>query len=571
MTTVGARGRGNASSHAAPAGMGTEPTGRKMNRRVFLARTATVTAGAAAAAALPSTLGAGTAQAAAATTSAAGGRPIHVPDVYVRPAARTDPTEATIAEAITLLRHGRLTAVELVDAHLARIARFDSVYQAFNAVTAASARAEARAADRHRRGVMAGIPLCIKDNYYTKGVPTTANSFIYQSFVPPYDATSVARLKAAGGIVLGKGQMGPLATTRATTPNGVITTVNAWTPSDPAVDPGGSSTGPACSVAGRMATSSIGTQTGGSIVNPSNQQNLTGLKPTMGRTSIYGIIPLSYTRDHSGPLARDALDAAIMLTVMSGPDANDPRTLGLPRVPDLITSALPVRRRGQVVLRRPTTIGVPPDYLSGVGADVIALRQAFLSQLAGISGAKLVNVTYPDDWTLLTGTFNAVRLSERTEPFLPFLKQDPKLFGVSLLSWLQGIFLSGDEWITGQRAKNHLLREVLDTVMRGCDVLLQTGPVPFDILGLPEIGLPIGFTAVGADPTVPVGTIIGGRPYEEDRLLEVAAAYQGVTDWHTRRPPDPVVAATKAGPSRAERRAAAALRLTPEQAAELSA
>ncbi len=321
-------------------------TQREINRRAFLSRTATVAAGAVAVTALPTWTNA---EAAPATPST---RIPRVPDVDVRAAAKADPTETTIAEAITLMRHHQLTAVDLVDSHLDRITKFDSVYQAFNAVTADAARAAAVAADKHPAGVLSGIPLCIKDNYYTAGVTTTANSFIYQSFVPPYDATSVARLKGAGGIVLGKGQMGPLATTRATTPNGTVTTVNAWTPSDPSIDPGGSSTGPACSVAGRMATSSIGTQTGGSIVNPSNQQNLTGLKPTMGRTSIYGVIPLSYTRDHSGPLARDALDAAIMLTIMAGPDPNDPRTLGLPDVPDLITSALPVRRHGSVVLRR---------------------------------------------------------------------------------------------------------------------------------------------------------------------------------------------------------------------------
>jgi aspartyl-tRNA(Asn)/glutamyl-tRNA(Gln) amidotransferase subunit A len=541
-------------------------TDRELNRRVFLQRSAAVAAGTAALTTLPAWAGPATAEASPSR------RPPLVPDVDVRPAAKADPTEATVAEAITLLRRRSLRATDLVEAHLDRIAKFDSVYQAFNAVTADSARAQARAADRHGSGTLNGIPLCIKDNYSTAGVATTANSFIYESFVPPYDATSVARLKAAGGIVIGKGQMGPLATTRATTPNGTITTVNAWTPGTVSIDPGGSSTGPACSVAGRMATSSIGTQTGGSIVNPSNQQNLTGLKPTMGRTSIYGVIPLSYTRDHSGPLARDALDAAIMMTIMAGPDRNDPRTLGLPDVPDLISSALPVRRHGKVVLRRPTTIGVPPDFLTGVSADVVALRRAFLDTLDAIPGATVVHVGYPADWDLMTGTFNNVRLSERTEPFLPFLKEDPKLFGVSLLSWLQGLFLSGDEWITGQRAKNHLLREVLDGVMSGCDVLLQTGPVPFDILGLPELALPIGFTAIGAEPKVPSGTILGGRPYEEDRLLEVAAAYQAVTSWHTQRPADPTL--PSAGAKRTESAAAPAaepLRLTAEEAATLSA
>lgn len=567
--------------------------GRELNRRIFLSRSAAAAAGAATGAAVLPALAASPASAATSTAGspadptalsassapAAGGsasfaKPVYVPDVPVRAAALADPSEPTVAEAITLLRQRKLTAAELVEAHLDRIAKFESVYQAFNTVTADAARAAAALADRNPgQGPLTGIPLCVKDNYYTAGVTTTANSFIFQSFVPPYDATSYARLKAAGGILVGKGQMGPLATTRATTPNGTVTTVNAWTPGDPSVDPGGSSTGPACSVAGRMACSSIGTQTGGSIVNPSNQQNLTGLKPTMGRTSIYGVIPLSYTRDHSGPLARDALDAAIMMTVMAGPDPNDVRTLGLPPVPDLITAALPVRRGGpggKVILRRPTTIGVPPDYLTGISSDVAALRTAFLDTLRGIPGAKVVDVTYPSDWDLMTGTFNNIRLSERTEPFLAYMKEDPKLFGVSLLSWLQGLFLSGDEWVTGQRAKHHLLRSVLDDVMAGCDVLLQTGPVPFDILGLPEIAVPIGFTALGPDPKVPSGTIIGGRPYEEDRLLEVAAAYQAVTDWHTQRPADPVLPSGTAAPA-ARTPAAGPYRLTPEEAAAQSA
>ncbi|MGW0632789.1 amidase [Streptomyces sp. NPDC002758] len=499
---------------------------REVNRRVFLARSTAVAAGV--------TLAAQAVPASAATRTAK----VTVPDVGVRDAARKDPTEATLAEAVVLVRRGQLKAVDLVQAHLDRINTYDGTYQAFAEVVGDQALAAAHDVDRGKgsRGPLAGIPLCIKDNYFTSGIATRANSFIFADFVPDEDATAVARLKSAGCIVLGKGQMGPLATTRATTPDGTITTVNAWTPDNPSTDPGGSSTGPACAVAARMATSSIGTQTGGSITNPSNQQNLTGLKPTMGRTSIHGVIPLSFTRDHSGPLARDAMDAALMLTVLAGPDPKDPRTLGLPAVPDLVRSATPVvSRGGKVRLRRATRIGVPADYLGSASGDVLSIRKTFLDKLAGVSGATLVDVGYPDDWDLLTGTFNAIRLSERSEPFRHWLRTDLTAFGVSLLSWLQGLMLSGDEWVTGQRAKNHLLREVLDGVLGSCDVLLQTGPVPFDILGLPEIAFPIGFDS----GQVPVGVIIGGAPYEEDRLLEVAAAYQAVTDWHLRRPADP--------------------------------
>lgn len=538
---------------------------REVNRRTFLTRSAAVTAGVAATGFVG-------------VSAQASPRRWTIPNVPVRPAAAADPTEVTIAEAVTLMRKGKLTATQLTEAYLERISRYEPTYQAYNAIPSAAALEAARRQDRRRTGPLGGIPLCIKDNYYTAGVLTTANSFIFATFAPPYDATAVSRLTAAGGIVLGKGQMGPLATTRATTPNGTITTVNAWTPTNIAVDPGGSSTGPGCAVAGRLATSSIGTQTGGSIVNPSMAQNLTGLKPTMGRTSIYGVIPLSYTRDHSGPLARDALDAAIMLAIMAGPDRNDVRTLGLPPVPDLINAALGCRdHRNRVVLRHPSRIGVPPDYLaSGTPTEVLALRKAFLGTMAAIPGVRLVDVGYPDDWSLLTGVFNNVRLSERTEEMLPFLQKDPKLLGVSSISWLQGLFLSGDEWVTGQRAKNRLLREILDNVMARCDVLLQTNPIPFDTVGLPELALPIGFRA---NPKLPVGTIIGGRPYEEDRLLEIAAAYQAVTDWHTERPADPPAATASGDIHRRVAKAAGARpadrgrirQLTPEEAAAQSA
>ena len=344
----------------------------------------------------------------------------------------------------------------------------------------------------------------------------------------------MAKLRPAGAVVIGKTQMGPLATTRATTPNGIVTTVNAWTPTDPAVDPGGSSTGTATAVAGRLATSGTGTQTGGSITSPSNAQNLTGLKPTMGRVSLYGIIPLSYTRDHPGPLARDAMDAAIMLTAMAGPDPNDPRTQGLPPVPDLVAAATPVYAAAQAAhaVADPRSASFPdtcrePRPWPGRRSSPRSPRYPDI---------RIVDIPLPAEWDLLTGgAFNNVRLPERSEPFRPYLRTDLRGFGVSVTGWLQGALLGADEFMTGQRAKLRLLEDVLDTVFRRCDVVVQTSPVPFDILGLPELALPIGFTPAG----VPIGTILGGQPYAEDRLLAVAAAYQATTDWHHRRPANP--------------------------------
>ncbi|MGI5215187.1 amidase [Plantactinospora sp. CA-290183] len=557
-----------------------EPLDRTVDRRAFLARTAAL-AGAATiggALTLPGAAGAtgpatGTPLGRPGHGSGGGGNPaLDRPEAYVvpRPEALADPTELTLAEAAWLIRAGRLTPEKLVEAYLARIGAYDGTYQAFNLVLADAALAAARAAGRRpRSGPLHGIPLAIKDNYWTEGVPTTANSYLFRDFVPPYDATAVARLKGNGAIVLGKTQMGPLATTRATTPDGVITTVNAWTPGDPATDPGGSSTGTATAVAGRLATAGTGTQTGGSITAPANAQNLTGLKPTMGRVSLNGIIPLSYTRDHPGPLARDARDAAIMLTAMAGEDPADPRSQGLPGVPRLIEAATPVYERRRVRLRWKTRIGVLPGYATGTSATALA-RQAFLAKLAAIPGATLVDVPLPDEWDLLGGnTFNNVRLPERTEPFLPYLRTDLRGFGVSVTGWLQGALLGGPEFITGQRAKLLFLERVLDQLFDACDVVVQTSPVPFDIIGLPEIGFPIGFSTAG----VPIGTILGGLPYGEDRLLSVVAAYQAVTDWQWRRPANPpatTAARTPRGTMTAAEPDRTRGRLTADQVAELS-
>lgn len=498
------------------------PQDRLVDRRSFLAR-----------------MGAATAVATAAPLVLPGAAVAQDPEAgyaeVIRDEALADPTELTIAEAATLIRRRDLSSVELVQAYLDRIERFDPSYRAFNTVLGDSALARARRLDRRRsRGPLHGIPVAVKDNFYTAGVRTTANSYIFADFVPSFDATVVARLLAAGAIPIGKTQMGPLATTRATTPDGLVTTVNAWTPENPAIDPSGSSTGSATATAGRMATTSVGTQTGGSITGPSNAQGLTGLKPTFGRASLYGIVPLTYTRDHPGPLARDARDAAIVLQAMAGPDPNDPRTRGLPPVPDLVRAA--VVREGRRRYR--TRVGVIPDYLAA-GPDAGA-RRAMLDELDGL-GFDVVDVALPDDWALLTGPqFNNVRLAERTEAFLEYLRRDVRLFGVSLSSWIQGLFVSGDEYLKGQRAKLLLIERVLAGIFDRVDVVVQTSPLPFDIIGLPEIAFPIGFTTAASGETVPQGAVIGGAPYAEERLVELVAAYQSQTDWHQRRPPDPV-------------------------------
>jgi aspartyl-tRNA(Asn)/glutamyl-tRNA(Gln) amidotransferase subunit A len=484
------------------------------------------------------------------------------------PIQATTTEELTLVEAAHLLRSRDVSAEEVVQAYLDRIERWDSDYRAFNTVLADEAIGAARARDAagsEPQAPLGGLPLAIKDNFYTAGVPTTANSHLFRDFVPAFDATAWARLRGAGAILLGKTQMGPLATTAATTPDGERTTNNAWSPFDEDVSPGGSSSGTATAVAARLASSGTGTQTGGSITNPSNAQGLTGIKPTMGRVSLQGILPLTYTRDHVGPLARDARDAALMLQVMAGPDRADPRSLGLPSVPDYVAAVEP---HGASDLRWPTRIGVWPGYLDEPTApaerereedegDVTAAaaerarrlferraaeveaRRSMLRAFEGL-GAELVEIDEPEHWSDLTAwSFNNVRLPERSEIFLEHLREDVRGFGVSLSPWINGLLLPAAEYVRGQRAKLVLLRTILDDVFSRCDVVVQTQPFPFDIVGLPLIAFPIGFeTGTTAGPR-PMGGLLGGMPYAEDRLLSLAAAYQRATDWHRQRPADP--------------------------------
>jgi len=538
----------------------------EVDRRVFVERMASLSATAMIS---PALLGSQISNTRLPVTQTNGGYTranIKLPQIQVRQV--TDPTELTIVEAAILIRRGEISPVELTQAYLSRIDDWEEVYQAFNTILYESALESARNVHPQRDHPLAGIPLAIKDNFFTAGVRTTANSFIFEDFTPNFDATAWARLRDAGGILLGKTQMGPLATTAATTPTGTRTTVNAWAPFAENVSPGGSSSGSATAVASRMAPCGTGTQTGGSITNPSNAQGLTGIKPTMGRVSLHGVLPLTYTRDHVGPLARDARDAALMLQIMAGPDPADLRTLGLPSVPDYL-AAVDISRQKRP-LRKPLRIGVLPDYLDEPEHETgyfaareeeeeqrdrereqraqrthernvatTAARGEMLRTLEEL-GAEIVEVQAPRDWTTLTSSsFNNVRLPERSEIFLEYLRDDVRQFGVSLSPWINGLLLPATEYVRGQRARFILLESILEEIFTQCDAVVQTAPYPFDMVGLPLVAFPIGFETNSAGVPRPIGAMLGGTPYSEDSLLTIAAAYQQATDWHLRRPANP--------------------------------
>ena len=521
-----------------PAASGEKPQDLAVDRRWFLSRMAGVWAAAAAGSAFV----AGPAVAAPPETGFQGFG--DWADGYaetIRPEALADYTELTVSEAATAFRLELLTPVDLMAAYLERIDQFDAIYQAYLFRLPAEELLAAAAKVKLGQGStpLAGIATAEKDNFYTKGIPTTGQSPVYAGFVPAYDSTVHARLAAAGAIMIGKAQMGPLASGRARLPDGTATTRNAWTPDDIRYSPSGSSGGTATAVAARLATSGTGTQTGGSITGPSGAQNLTGLKPTFGRTSLYGIIPLTFTRDHPGPLARDAMDAAIMLQSFAGPDPNDPRTLGMPKVPDLLKAAKVHRVRGKVRIRYPTTVGYPPDYLTTTNPETLALRQRLLQTLESV-GAQVKEVPYPDEWDLLTGTL-ASTAGEGSNMFWPSLVRDVRLFADRLAGFLNGQFRSADNYIRMLQARYILLKRILSQLFTKCDVVLIG--TAFDGPGLPLIAFPYGMgTDATTGLTVPRGATLGAPPFGEERLLAVVAAYQAVTDHHLKRPPDPTVA-----------------------------
>jgi aspartyl-tRNA(Asn)/glutamyl-tRNA(Gln) amidotransferase subunit A len=464
----------------------------------------------------------------------------------VRAEALDDPTELTVSEALALFQRQRLTPAELTEAYLDRIDRFEPVYLAYNdRPTRDEVLAAASALGRRpgRGKLLWGTAMAPKDNYYTHDLLTTGNSPVFAGFQPTYDATCVARLRSAGGIVIGKAQMGPLASGRALAPGtNIPTTRNAWGPDDIRLSPSGSSGGTATAVAARLATSGIGTQTGGSITSPGQAQGLTALKPTFGRTSLYGVIPLTYTRDHAGPLARDAKDAAIMLQALAGADPHDPRTVGLPPVPDYITAATPVTRRRRVELRWPTRIGILPGWSTPADPGQATLRAALVEALAAIPGGRLSDVTLPDEWELLQGLSSTT--GEGTNAFLPYLREDVAQFATRLTGFLAGTLRSATTYLKAMQIRYVVFKRTQEQLFSQCDLVLVPDVGAFDPIGHPLCSFPIGFgTNAETGLSVPRGAVLGGPPFSEQRILSVIAAYQALTDFHLRRPPDPTVSA----------------------------
>ncbi len=473
-------------------------------------------------------------------------RPLRLtPDVFLAEPPRQvdDPTALTISESITLIRSGALAPADLVRAYLDRIEALDGVYQAYaDRLTPETLLRQLHGTPAdERRAPLRGMCLVVKDNFYTSDLLTEGGSLVFEGFQPDYESTAVTLMRSAGGLIAGKGQMGNLAGGRARRYGTLTpTTRNAWSPGDERYSPGGSSSGSATAVAARLAAGGLGTQTGGSVTGPGNAQGLTCVKPTFGRVSLHGVIPLSYTRDHVGVMARDAKDAAILLQVVAGPDPNDPRTLGLPDSPDYFRAATPFPGERPRV-RWPTRIGLWPGYLASENERVNELRRDFVRELEGNDSVEIVEeVRLPDEWEELTAEPLGGSHGDPTAFFIEHLRRDVRDFGDRLPRFLNGMLQSADTYVKVQQARNLLLERIVSQLFGQCDVVLTTETGPFDGTGLPLMCMPVGLDDdAETGSRVPRGVVMAAPPFGEERLFAVAAAYQAVTEFHRMRPDDP--------------------------------
>jgi aspartyl-tRNA(Asn)/glutamyl-tRNA(Gln) amidotransferase subunit A len=459
----------------------------------------------------------------------------------------------TIKEAGRRLSRREISSAELVEAELERIAETEPLVHAYAHVMEETAREEARAADaelaRGRwRGPLHGIPIAYKDLVHTTGAPTEAGSRVLEGWMAGKDATVLRRLREAGTVTLGKTHTHEFAYGVNIPP-----TRNPWR-----LDcyPGGSSAGSGVSVAVRSAFGAIGTDGGGSIRCPAAVNGVVGLKPTTGRVSRNGVVPMSSTFDNVGPLARTVEDCALLLTAMAGPDPLDPTTLDEP-VPDF-TSGIEGGVRG---LR----IGVEREFFfsSRVAPDVLEAVQGALDLLVEV-GAELVEVRIPELEYAVPAAMPAI-VADTTAYHRQWLRERASLYeGPTRVMVELGELIPATHYVTAQRARR-LLRDrfrnafemfQLDALVAptlpgptvpveelNLDLTDGSGESPgssyfrtcvaANVVGVPALSVPGGFTK-GA---LPVGIAIWGRPLQEALLFRIARTYEAEHPWHERTPP----------------------------------
>jgi aspartyl-tRNA(Asn)/glutamyl-tRNA(Gln) amidotransferase subunit A len=465
-----------------------------------------------------------------------------------------DLLELTLTDAAQRVARREVSPVELVDACLARVDQIDPALHAYIEVYADQARQVARASEAmisagHRLGPLHGIPIALKDNIGLAGLVTTAGSKVLADWRPQEDAAVAQRLKGAGCIVLGKTNMHEFAWggTSANPHFGAVR--NPWNPER---FPAGSSGGSGVAVAARSVYGALGTDTGGSVRLPSAVNGIVGIRPTIGRVSNHGVVPLAWSMDTVGPMTRTVDDCALMFSVVAGHDARDQGSANVPTAD--CTSDL---RRGVAGLR----IGVIPSYfLHNLQAPVRDAVGGALSTLEGL-GAHVVEVEVEG----IHGNISAQLTIESCEPSTyhqRWLRERPEDYGEDVRLLLEvGELHLATHYLQAQRYRTLLRANFLEafksvdvflcptlpfTATRVGETLVEIEPgAPEDMLaaimqftgvpsltGLPSLNVPCGFDPDG----LPIGMQIIGRPFDEAMLFRFGAAFQGVTDFHEQAP-----------------------------------
>jgi aspartyl-tRNA(Asn)/glutamyl-tRNA(Gln) amidotransferase subunit A len=476
----------------------------------------------------------------------------------------------TLAELSVGLAAGYFSSEELTCAFLDRIARFNPSLNAFITVTAESALAQARAADERRRrgeaGPLTGVPIAHKDIFCTDGVRTSCGSRMLDRFIAPYNATAVEKLSAAGSVMLGKTNMDEFAMGSSNETSFYGPVRNPW-----ALEavPGGSSGGSAAAVAARLTPGATGTDTGGSIRQPAALCGITGIKPTYGRVSRWGMIAYASSLDQGGPMARTAEDCALLLGAMAGFDPRDSTSVDRP-VPDYLAS-----------LERPLNglkVGLPKEYFgAGLDSEVAQTVEAALAEYRKL-GAEMIEISLPNSQLAVPAyyvvapaecssnlaRFDGVRYGHRCEDPRDLLDLYTRSRGEGFGAEVKRRILVGtfalsagyyDAYYLKAQQIRRLISEDFQRAFAQVDVIMgPTSPtvafnlgekvddpitmylsdiytIAVNLAGLPSLSLSAGF--VGQRP---VGLQLIGNYFTEERLLNVAHRYQQVSDWHYRAP-----------------------------------
>jgi aspartyl-tRNA(Asn)/glutamyl-tRNA(Gln) amidotransferase subunit A len=458
-----------------------------------------------------------------------------------------------ISELAPLLQKRAISPVELFEATLQRIHRLQPKLNSFITITEeegrqAAVRAEDEIQRGHYRGPLHGIPISIKDLFATRGVRTTAGSKVLGNWIPDHDATAVAKLHEAGMVMIGKTHMHEFAYGVTSDNPHYGPARNPW---DVTHVPGGSSGGSGAAVASSQGAASLASDSGGSIRIPSAVCGVVGLKPTYGRVSRHGAIPLAWSLDHVGPITKTVEDAAIVLSATAGPDSKDLSSSSRP-VPDY--------RKEMMGDIRGLRLGIPLHFfLDHVDPEIGHAVNAAIRKLEAL-GMKAVEIDIPglENCAAMEAHIN---LAEAASYHEQYLKKQADAYGPGVRTDLEaGRFLLATDYVKSQRGRAWLQRNFNEAFERADIIVTPTVPalppvvgqvwvqsgdlrehivdaflrfnIPYNLTGLPAISVPCGFSSAG----LPISLQIAGRAFEEATILKVAHAYEQSTDWHLARP-----------------------------------